>query len=122
MGSDPICNICNSGSEGEFANEGCQVEVVQHRELHVDGIVQQVLPEVVPEEVPPLAHDIVEQEEAVHLAKKQDLVGGQRIDLVIRPQKEPEARLEQRVRAVGEGAAIAGARRHPRQEVEVEQP
>ena len=56
-----------------------QVDLVEAREVDVDGVVQEVLPEVVAEEVPPFAHDVVEQEEAVRLLEEQHLVGRQRI-------------------------------------------
>ena len=77
--------------------------------MDVDGVVQEVLPEVVAEEVPPFADDVVEEEEPVRLLEEQHLVGRERILGVVGAEEAPEARLEQRVHPVGEARPIAGA-------------
>jgi len=74
--------------------------------VHIDDVVEQVLPDVAPEEEAPLTNHVVQQEEAVRLLEEPDLPLLQREDLVVGTEKPDEAILEQGVRAVRERRAV----------------
>ena len=96
-------------SDSQFGQQRRQVDVVEAGQVHVDRVVQQVLPEVVAEEVPALAHHVVQQEEAVRLLEEQHLLRGERVLGVVGAQEPLEPRLEQGVARVRERRAITGA-------------
>jgi hypothetical protein len=54
-------------SVGDQSDERTEIELIELREVHIDDVVEQVLPDVAPEEEPSLTDDVVEEEEAVGL-------------------------------------------------------
>src|SRR3954449_5153697 len=112
---------CLSAAPHLASEERRDVEHVERGQVRAHHVATELRTQVRAEEPGAFTNDVVEDEEAVDLGQKCDLVDAHREHAAVRVEERQERWLDQRVRAVCEPCAVTGRARDARQKVEVEE-
>ena len=85
------------------------------------GVTTKLRAQIVAKEPRPFANHVVEDEDAVGVRQELDVTAREWVHLVVGAHELNEPWFGQHVRRIGKRRTVTGARRHPRQKVEVEQ-
>ena len=111
-GTPRSCQDDHAEVEGLSLQERRHVEHVECGEIAADRVAAELRAQIVTEEPGALAHDVVEDEEAVDLGKKCHFVGAHGKHAAIGREEGKKRGFDKRVRTVGEPGSVAGAARH----------
>ena len=104
----------------EHVEEGLEIHQLQVRQVLLHRLLLQPVANIGLKEMLPDPKHVVEDEEAIGLLEKQQLLFVEPVHLVIGPQELHEAFVEQRVDSVAKGRLIALGSHHARAEIQVE--